>query len=200
MEGGNSSTSLDAIREQCRTNALYAFGTAYIFEQRAHYLRRRLRLITFLGIAVPAVGGASVLALGAASHAATVLISVLAVLGIAQFVVSIWAVICDWQGEYTYALESCNANMEQYSKYDSLGKDPPSTANEAKAEFRLIEALAQCRDELDMKSGMTDQEKRMGMRAALRQLQKACAGCEKIPTSMVPTDCSVCGRFRKRRF
>ena len=46
---------------------------------------------------------------------------------------------------------------------------------------------------------LSDEEKRMGMRSGLRNSQRACVECKKIPTSMESTECNVCGKYKIRR-
>ena len=52
---------------------------------------------------------------------------------------------------------------------------------------------------VDQLSNITDEEKRMGMRATLRQFQRECANCKQTPVSMVPSECGVCGNFKRRK-
>ena len=51
------------------------------------------------------------------------------------------------------------------------------------------------RRHIDNQQNVTEKEKRFGMRAALRQYQKQCSACKKVPTTMKPTSCGVCGNF-----
>ena len=54
----------------------------------------------------------------------------------------------------------------------------------------------QFREAQDNKQSISEAEKRAGMRASLRQLQKECVNCKTIPISMIASDCPICGRFR----
>lgn len=191
---------MDALRNKCWEEALHCYGTSYVFERRANVLRCRLRFLTFLGIVVPASVGAVVVSFGANSILTGVFLSFASVLGLIQLIVSIWSLTHRWDDQFGYALESLSANRILYDKFQTLASDPPAELDEAKNQFQLINAENNARSSLDEKQGVTENEKRAGMRAALRQLQKPCAACGQVPTSMTPTDCDVCGNFKQRRF
>jgi hypothetical protein len=53
---GDTVSERDILRQDCWTQALYAFGTAAIFERRAKILGRRLKSLAFLGIVMPLTG------------------------------------------------------------------------------------------------------------------------------------------------
>jgi mobilome CxxCx(11)CxxC protein len=192
-------TDLESIRRQCWDEALHCFGTSYIFEVRANLLRRRIRLLTFLGIALPASVGATFAAYGAESRITIILAGLAGALGLIQLLGSVWSLTNRWDDDFGYALESLSANRVLSDRFRSLGQSPPATVEEARTQYRLIDTESKARALLDDKQGITDEERRMGMRAALRQFKRDCAGCNKIPTSMEPTNCAVCGNFKMRR-
>lgn len=62
-----SSTSTEQIasyRSLFWDNAIHAFGTSYVFQQRARRLKTRLQRINYVGIAVPVLVGSLVLSFG----------------------------------------------------------------------------------------------------------------------------------------
>jgi len=54
----------EELRRHARDKAYYAYGTSQIFERRMRRLRVWRNLITYLGIAVPALVGAIALSFG----------------------------------------------------------------------------------------------------------------------------------------
>jgi mobilome CxxCx(11)CxxC protein len=116
-----------------------------------------------------------------------------------QLIASIWSLTNRWDDDFGYALESLSANRILYDKFRQLASDPPATIADAKTQFQLLNTENSARSSLDEKQGVTEDEKRMGMRAALRQLQKQCTACGQVPTSMTSTQCDVCGNFKPRR-
>lgn len=190
---------LDKMRQDCWNQAVYSWGTAWIFEQRSKRLRRRLRLINFLGIAVPTAGGALFWLFSAASRYRPHVSVVAGVLGLVQLIASIWALVADWQDALVYAQESTADNYRMAREYERLGREPPSKGDELKLKRELLEKEYELRDRSDRQRGLSEAEKRAGTRAALRNYQRKCAGCGEVPKSLRPSECEVCGSFAEWR-
>ena len=197
MPEEEESDEISKMRETCWNNALYAFGTGWILEQRTHALRFRLRLLTFLGIVVPAFVGFVVAASGA--EYLGIVLAIASPLGLFQLVFSIWALAAKWDDAFAYASESLASNQQISNAYQDLASNPPSSAEAFRRQLDPINVENTCRAAQDSKQGIKDAEKRAGMRAALRQFRSKCVGCEDVPKSMKPTDCPVCGSFRINR-
>ena len=186
--------NIDKLRERSWNEAFYAYGTAYIFEKRASKLRWRLKILTFLGIAVPLALGGVVVSFGLDFECLGFIIFIASSLGILQLIGSTWALVAKWEDEYAYSLESFTGNYSLSDKYKELGENP-SRCDELRIKIDLLDAENKIRKESDLKHGITDKEKRMGHRAALRQFRRACVECKKIPTSMKGSNCNVCGNY-----
>ena len=120
------------------------------------------------------------------------------IIGFIQLLLSLWALVYKWDDQLGYSLQSLSGNRSLFEKYKSLASAPPED-EEAEFQFKMINVESQQRSRLDEQQGVTEEDHRIGMRAALRQLQKACAACKVVPTSMKPSDCAVCGDFKIRR-
>lgn len=192
---GINTSIIDDIRRQAWDEAVLTYGTAYIFEQRANKYRWFLRIISFLGIVVPLTIGAIYLSFSSQQMLLDVAVLVASILGIIQLVLSVWSLSAKWEDTYSYALESQVANYGLATRFEKLGKYPPSEVPELQMEFRILDTENRQRTEQDNKQGISDKEKRMGMRAALRKFQRQCSGCKIAPISMKPTNCDVCGNF-----
>lgn len=190
----NDNVGADSMRQDCWTSALHAHGTSHIFQRRARRLGLKLRLLTYTGIALPLVVGATALSFSLEIVILPTMMTVVATLLILQLLTSTWAVAAHWVDRHIYANESATANDELARRYAALAKSPPLGAD-FKTEYDLITADNRNRNQQDMKQGVTAKEKREGMRAALRQYQRRCATCGETPTSMKPTDCDTCGNF-----
>lgn len=186
--------NIDILRKQSWNEAFYAYGTAYIFEKMASKLRWRLKILTFLGIAVPLALGGTVASFGLDFKYLGLIIIIAGTLGIIQLIGSTWALVAKWEDEYAYSLESCTGNYSLSDKYKELGENPPRS-DELRIKIDLLDAENRIRKGSDLKHGITDKEKRMGHRAALRQFRSACVECGEIPTSMNGSNCNVCGNF-----
>jgi len=140
------------------------------------------------------------MAFGTDSKLVVPLLTIASILGLIQLIGSIWSVTARWDDNFGYALEARSANRLLFEKYRALAESPPRTDKEATTQYSLIESECNARTNEDEKQSISEDEKRMGMRAALRQLRKQCAGCGNVPSSMEPTECDVCGKFPTWRF
>lgn len=186
----------DSLRKESWNYAFYAFGTCWIFEQRARSLKLRLRLLNFLGIISPLLIGSLVLAFGTDFSLLWIIILLASIAGIIQFILSGWALVAKWNDSFAYAIESISSNQHISDEFKSLAKNPPEIFKISEATFKLIDVERKAREAQDNKQGITEAEKRAGMRAALRQYRRECAGCNEIPKSLEPSNCPICGKFR----
>ena len=192
MQQGES--VVERIRKDCWDKALFAFGTAWIFEQRASKLKRRLSVLTFLGIVVPAaIGLLYMSSVGVLLKQSFTMILWFALLvGLFQLIGTLWGLVAGWGESYSYAVKSIDSNTRFRFKYEALARHAPP-----ELEPRFWALLDQDTDRTisDELAGITDQEKRAGMRIALFHYQRKCAGCHRVPKSTEPTRCGVCGDF-----
>jgi mobilome CxxCx(11)CxxC protein len=197
MSTGDSTdgAAVNSYRSQSWDYAVHTFGTAYVFGHRARQLKRKLHWVNYVGIAVPLLVGSLVLALGP-FQLLPFIIAVAGLVGGAQVAFNLWSIIGRWVEEYAYALTSVAENDRLCRRFCELGAHPPETLRELKQQYSELQLEDSKRREQDHQHGITDAERRMGMRAALRQFQRPCAGCRAVPTSMEPGDCGVCGNFK----
>jgi len=186
----------DNLRKEAWNYAFYTFGTGWIFEQRALSLRQRLRLLKFLGIFVPVLIGGITLSFGIEFEYIGIFIFIASAFGILQLIISIWALISKWDDSFAYATESFTSNQQISDSFKDLAVNLPKDFKTAEAKFELVNIERKAREAQDNKQGITEAEKRAGMRAALRQFRRKCAGCDKIPMSLDPSDCPICGKFK----
>ena len=184
----------DQIRQKCWDKALEAYGTGYIFEKRANKLRYQLRILTFLGIVVPLMAGAIVLAFGQVVLSPFILIPA-GILGIIQVVGSLWSLVARWDDDYSYSIESLNSNYRLSNNYQRLAENPPGSSSELQIQFDLLDREDEFRSAEDYKQAISEKDLRKGMRAALRKFKRQCAGCRQVPISMKSSDCPICGHF-----
>ncbi len=191
-------TEVEILRQKCWDRALQTHGSAHVFEQRSNRFRNRLRMLTFFGIAVPATIGSVVLSSKNADLSA-VLLFIAGFLGLVQLIGSIWSLVSHWDESYSYARESLTSNYQLSNKYQKMAENPPSDPAVLQLQFDLLEKEDHFRYAQDSKQGISEEEKRLAMRAGLRQFQRLCTQCSTVPSSLEPTDCGVCGDFKRRR-
>ena len=195
----NHDGTVDNERNRYRSlswdNAIHTFATSYIFQQRARNLKRQLLWVNYLGIALPLVMGTLVLTFGVVDPLKKVAIVIGALL-IPQVVINAWAVLGSWVERHSYANTSAAANDSLSTRFHELGANPPPNLDELKHAYDKLQIEDKARRDQDMQYDITEPEKRMGMRAALRKFQRPCASCKLAPTAMRPSNCDVCGKFK----
>jgi mobilome CxxCx(11)CxxC protein len=181
-------------RRRCNDYALQCYGTAYIFEKRTSKIRWKLNVLTFLGIAVPATGGAVIGIFSLSPQHINYILFPAGFLGIILFVLSIWSLVAKWNDNFFYYLESKSSNYRLSDDWAQLANTTTLSNGEFETKIQILEAESQLRSDLDNRHDISEKEKRMGMRAGLRKFQRPCAVCGEIPKSMKPTQCGVCGK------
>jgi mobilome CxxCx(11)CxxC protein len=181
--------------QKCRDKGFMAYGTAYIFEKRFLKAQRKINWLTFSGIALPiSVGGIVVAFFGLESLKPYLsgLIVLAALLSTIQLIFSIWSLIAKWNDEAVYASESNTGNSELSTLYEELATNNPKDFD---TQYKFLNLRNDLRSQTDSRKGITEPEKRMGMKAALRKYQRECAGCKQVPKDLKSSDCSVCGSY-----
>lgn len=189
------SITSDQIRNECWDKAIHALGTSYVFEMKANFYKRWIRVITILGLVVPLLLGATAGAYGANSPTLTIAIAITAPISIFQVVLSGISLASKWDDQLAYSLESQSENRIIAEEYEDLAKYPPADQNELKRKFEIIKTKDDARIRQDEKVSFNIKENRKGMRYALWIRKKVCDTCKVVPSSMTPGDCETCGKF-----
>lgn len=188
-----------AVKAEIWDRAFYATATAAIFGYRAEVLKRRLRLLTFVALVVPIAVGGLALAYGAGFRYLSVAVGIGAAIGVLQLVISLWSVIALWVEEYGYSITSLVENQRLARDLEGLAKAPLMDSRALWHRYELLKVMDDARQDQDYGHAITDEEKRRGHRAALRERARKCNGCGEVPTTMEPSGCGVCGNFKNRR-
>lgn len=177
-----------------------AEGTAYVFAQRAELLKLKLNVLAFLGLAAPVVVGGLVLSFGTHFGGLGVVIVIGGAITVVQFVMALVSLVAGWVGGYEESIRSVVTNHDLAQSFESLASDKTSRIIEFHHKLDVLKAQDDARRAADYGLNITEAEKRMGLRAALRHRQKPCVRCGVIPEDMSPTKCGVCGGFESRRY
>lgn len=183
------------IRNKCWDEAVYCFGTASVFEKRSRAYKRRLQWLTFLGLAVPLAVGGIVMSFGVDSPYIVLVIALASLLGLAQLILSLWSLVAKWDDMFAYSVESCSDNYRLSDLFKSLAQFENPNSLEHLNRYELLQTENRMRSGRDSQQTLSDREKRMGLRAALRQFQRTCVACKLVPVSMKSSKCDVCGNF-----
>jgi mobilome CxxCx(11)CxxC protein len=190
----SAGTTLKALRQRCWNAAFCAFATAYIFQRRAARLRRRIRMLAFLGIAGPLLVGGLVLAYGVSSSSVQWIVPFALGVGVAQLVISGWSLTADWSGALRTSSERIWVNHALAKRFRRLAETPPNDLKQFQHDLDILAAEEDISEQTDYQLHITDAEKRAGYRAASRNFRRACATCGFESQSLEPaSDCPTCG-------
>jgi mobilome CxxCx(11)CxxC protein len=185
----------DRTCQDCWDRALYAYGTAALFQKRSKRYGGLIRALTFMGIIVPLLIGGVVIGFGTHASYLDLLLIVAAAFGLVQLFFSAWALVFKWDDKLAYSLESVAENFALSSALEELGKLAPNPPYDLEVRYTAAKIKDEARRANDAKQGVTEKESRFAHRAGLRQFQRECIECKKVPQSMETTNCPVCGRF-----
>lgn len=189
-------------RRDCNDSALNCHGTGYIFEQRLVPLRVASKILTFSSLAGPLAIGALVIAVGSEGKMITWAVWSAGIFSFFQILISFWAVVAGWQQKISAYEGAMVENFFLADKFKQLADSTALSDTKWRNEVRVLESRGDIRRQEDLKHGVSDEEKRMAMRYALRHFSRRCGTCEKLPDSVLPqTDdyCNVCSNFKIKR-
>jgi mobilome CxxCx(11)CxxC protein len=181
-----------SLLKTCQDKAFHAYGTSQIFERRARRYGRGRTVITYFGIVVPLLVGATATAFGISSAWFPALLYAAGLLGIAQLAISVWSIVARWDERYGQAVDAARSNTRLFNLWSKL-----ETTQPADLERRVEDALLadQDQEQKDIGCGITDEEKRFAMHISLFYFRKVCPTCKSVPASRKPTDCDMCGNY-----
>lgn len=181
-----------SIRKKCDDYAFYSYGTTRIFQKREAKLKSRRVLITFLGIVVPVMLGATAAAFGAEWKWLPYVVTLAGVATIVQLYFSCWSIVARWDEQYASAVDSMLNNTTLYNKWNSLAG---SSSTKLADEFEKTEEEYKRQELKDLAQSVTDKEIRYAAREAYKYFKKQCHICGEIPTTSKATKCDGCGNF-----
>lgn len=167
------------------------YGTARIFEARVKILSLKMRVLNFVGLAIPLIIGLIFLGFGEIN---LYLKTIAIVLGIIQVIVFLWSIISKWDDKYQYSISALKRQEEIHSDLKQAKEDAtiPQTFIE-----RLLEKENRYNSE-DIAQNITDKEKRYAMRRTLFNFQIVCPICKIQPKLLKPQkseNCDNCSNF-----
>lgn len=184
---------IENIRRDCQDKKLHAYGFSYLYTLKAQKYERGLQIINYIGLAVPLIIGGFVMTYGTDHIGGLIIVggSVLLV----QLAFSAFAMVFKWDEELAYCIEAAREHSFLAQDFTALGAFAPRDYDELVSRYSTLRERNRSRSSSDLKHDVGEKAKIKGMRWALREFQKECAGCHIIPLSMNKTDCTVCGKF-----
>lgn len=183
----------DDIKKDCWEKSFHAKAVSYIYQTRARKISKWLNISKVTGFVIPVlIGGIVTSSLPPDVLKYTLIIT--SPIAILQLVASTVLTVSNKENNYTeYTKYFIKNNMLCYD-FEQLAKfSPPlQDIDIFKSQYNILCEREKGLIDVD---DLSDKEKRMGMRYALRDNNKSCIQCNKIPYSMTPSNCDVCGNF-----
>lgn len=177
-------------------NAINAEGTRTVFERRAKWLRRKIVVRDFVGIAVPimlayVLGSEFFEPLKPYRHYA---VGLLAIAALAQVLLVVWSLLSRWDEELAYDIRAARESTFLKDSWKRIGRGDTKNLS---AEYELLKNQQVVTDSHDAEKMISDSEKLLGMRAGLIEFQRKCI-CGVVPTSRAKPwrpqkKCGICG-------
>jgi|GEM_PF-4040735 len=175
----------------CFDKEFEAFGTQWLFEQRALTLRTKLKVLSWVTFAAPIAVAAVLTTLDNPRIAlytkigSGLLSGVVGLFGLA-------ALVGNWSDALAESQRSMTANsrlLEDWKEIKQL------TDNDFVVAYSKLLAQNIAQENVDKIAGVSDKDKRRSMRKALLQYKLACATCNQTPSSIKggSSKCSTCG-------
>jgi len=185
--------------QKCRDEALHCLGTHYIFRRRTERYKKRIRLVTLLSFITPLLIGAVALTYDFKDYPTVwkIIIGIAGSVGVFQTVLSGFASVNQWENTLSDAYELSAKNKSLSERLERLAQRPPTNYAQLEADFEKLDIELSLIGEEGEKQGITDEERRMGMRYGLFINKRPCGNkeCQKVPNTMKPITCDVCGNF-----
>ncbi|KWV84383.1 mobilome CxxCx(11)CxxC protein [Pseudomonas haemolytica] len=182
-----------ALLTRCAEKEIYAYGTAFLFESRSRALRFRLRILSFLSLAVPlSVGGTALVS--ADAKLLPVIVTISGILSIPLFAMALWSLVFRWEERLAASEHSCKLNNELKNRWNDLAR---YTGSDAEQRFQTLLDRDRMQEHDDVTQDVSVKDKRRMMRASLIQYRRQCATCgiQPISLSAKSSNCEMCGKF-----
>lgn len=156
--------------------------------------------MAFLGLVAPLLVGVAATTYGFTSLVTVIFVALAALANVILAPLSLWSLVSKWDDKLTYSIASAADNRKFWDQLRLIYEDTSIDDATANANANKIREQAAERNRMDDEQAVSDREKRMGHRAALRQMRMPCIECKTIPTTMQSSDCPICGNFSNWRF
>jgi len=170
---------------------VYCFGTAKLFEKRRKRIAFLNKLPKYIGLFIPLSLG--IIVSSDNSFLMPIFKSIAFILNTIMLVLSLWALIFDWDNRLENFTESISNNRRYYKIFKEIAEryneDETKYANLYR-ETILLDDMQQAKDD---KENFSAKEDRFIMREGLYQTQRECTVCGRIPDKNL-NNCSCCGK------
>jgi mobilome CxxCx(11)CxxC protein len=197
LKSGKTSTASTRNNDlaEARERAIFCFGTARLFEKRRKSLRFVNKINKYIGLFIPLSLGYFFISSGTESESLMpIFIYTTAFFSTAQLLISLWALISDWDIKLENYTESVSNNARYYRIFKEIEERYDEDPAKYSAKLKEIMLLDDAQRDKDDRQNISASEDRFIMRRGLYQFQQKCSICGKIPDIRKPKKCANCGK------
>ena len=199
MTGESPANSRQSLSEQADGKAFHALATHFAFARREDILRRRMRILNFVGLGPLLVAGAVALTFNRDESVWSYTASVAAIASVLQAVMCGISICFEWPSELSRSTQASVSNLRIFDEFRAIASERHEQLEVVERRLAAASAVDLRQQELDS-GGLSDEELRRGYRKALWFLEKTCPTCGSTVKGMQPSQCETCGGFKERRW
>ncbi|WP_407121588.1 mobilome CxxCx(11)CxxC protein [Bradyrhizobium sp. STM 3561] len=188
----------DEIRQEAWTQFINARGTSTVFQRRAAKLKRWMQARDFSAVAIPVITAfvATTDFVDKLGSFKAIALGVLAFAVLMQVLLSAWSLIARWDEERSYSLRALRDANDMEVNWREIAKN--LVAGDIEEAFEFARSQQKVIDSHDIGKEISEDERRIGLRAGLKEVPRPCVECKKIPATIdvpkhVVKPCPVCG-------
>jgi len=187
-------------RLEAEERAVYCFGTAKLFEERRKKYKLRNKIIKFTGLSIPISLGFFAMSPEISSLipilkpiVMPILLSITTLINAAMLILSIWALVDEWDAKVENYTESVSNNRQYFKIFKEISERYDENPTEYAAKFKETILLDDIQQNKDDKENFSAWDDRFITRHGLYQLHLPCPKCGNIPSIKNPKPCENCG-------
>jgi mobilome CxxCx(11)CxxC protein len=176
-----------------------SYGTSQIFERRSNRLKTLRSILTFLGIVLPVAVGGLYISFGQSESLMNNILMFAGGLGVAQLVLSTWALVSGWDSQYESAIKSLQGNITNFNRCKRFATTTFRSEVELQSVFESILRDTEQQELIDITQHITLKEKHFAYQASLDYYNSECHACKQNPNKNSNNkSCSSCGQTKEK--
>jgi len=187
-------------RMEAEDRAVYCIGTAKLFEERRKKYKLRNKIIKFTGLSIPISLGFFAMSPEIESLIPIlkpvimpILLSITTLLNAALLLLSVWALVDEWDAKVENYTESVSNNRHYFNVFKEISERYDENPTEYAAKYKEMILLDDIQRNKDGKENFSAWDYRFITRHGLFQLHLPCPKCGNIPSLEKSKTCENCG-------
>jgi len=175
---------VDPRNSELWDRAMFAFGTAAVFQKRARRYRRLVTSLTFFGLVIPFALGLIVGPNLFKDEPLQRVVYFAGVLAGIQGLIFLWSVVSNWPERLEYSSAANADNLRLSNQLKALAVQSVNPPANFDVLYTDLVAVDNAQNAQDTRRDISPSETMYGYRAGLLQFQRTCKLCKEVPSSM----------------